>query len=111
MSGDVFIKKSRITGNFTMLPNALIRDKRLPWPALGLLSYLISLPPDFRLSLKNLAVEKPGSKRDATRTALRYLQDAGYVEVVREREKGKFTKTIWHVSDVSLVPENDEFPD
>lgn len=96
---DAVIIRRKVASNFTVLDNAIIRDMRLSWKALGLLVRLLSLPPNFKLRLVSLSRERP-SGRDATRSGLKELEQCGYLTIVREREaSGKFTTTTWIVND------------
>lgn len=96
---DTFIIRRRVRSNFTTLPNELIHDHRLSWKALGILVFVLSFPDNFRFRLSHLSKQK-ASGRDATRTGIKELQVAGYLRIQRERgERGKFSHTIWLVSD------------
>lgn len=98
MEPSVIIKRN-VRTDFTILPNDLIRDKRLSWKALGLLVYILYLPDNFRLRLSFLAKEKK-TGRDATRSGLKELECAGYLNIRHERgERGKFLQVIWEVTD------------
>lgn len=98
MSDSVIIRR-KVASNFTVLDNAVIRDTRLSWKALGLLVRLLSLPPNFKLRLVTLSRERP-SGRDATRSGLKELEQTGYLTIVRERDmSGKFTTTTWIIQD------------
>lgn len=98
MADQVIIRR-KITSNFTILDNALITDKRLSWKALGLLTFLLSLPPDFKLRLSHLSKQR-ATGRDATRSGLKELEEAGYLGITVERHTdGKFACTTWTVSD------------
>lgn len=93
----VVIIKHRVSRDFTILPNDLIRDDRLSWKALGLLVFVLSLPEDFRLRLSHLARQKK-TGRDATRAGLKELELAGYLTIRRERgERGKFSRVVWEI--------------
>jgi hypothetical protein len=95
---DTVILRRRVESNFTTFPNELIRDDRLSWKAVGLLVYLLAHPPNFRLNLVYLAKQRP-SGRDATRSALRELEAAGYVSIERSHDDmGRFSTTTWMVS-------------
>jgi hypothetical protein len=96
-----FVVRHKINRNFTTIPNAICRDSRLSWKALGLLVYLLHVPEDFQHKLYNLARERRGNNgRDSTRSGLAELEAAGYVEIVRERDsRGRLGKTIWYVTD------------
>ena len=97
MSETVIFERN-VTNNFTMLPNHIIRDKRLSWKAVGLISYLWSLPPNFKwLSITHLANQKDTGET-ATRTGLRELERAGYLLIERQQDaSGRFTKTLWQI--------------
>ncbi len=98
MTEQVIIRR-KVTTNFTVLDNALILDKRLSWKALGLLTFLLSLPPDFKLRLNHLSKQR-STGRDATRSGLKELEDTGYLLISIERHlDGKFACTTWTVSD------------
>jgi hypothetical protein len=98
MADQVIIRR-KVTSNFTVLDNALITDKRLSWKALGLLTFLLSLPPDFKLRLNHLSKQR-STGRDATRSGLKELEETGYLVIAVERHvNGKFACTTWTVSD------------
>jgi hypothetical protein len=98
MADQVIIRR-KVTSNFTVLDNTLITDKRLSWKALGLLTFLLSLPPDFKLRLNHLSKQRT-TGRDATRSGLKELEDVGYLQIAIERHPdGKFACTTWTVSD------------
>jgi len=103
-SKDHVIVRRKVRTNFTMLDNALILDQRLSWKALGLLTYLLSLPPNFRLRLSHLSSLRP-TGRDATRAGLRELEKAGYLSISIERHvSGRFSATTWCVFDSPATP-------
>ncbi|MCG2585832.1 hypothetical protein [Massilia sp. TS11] len=109
MSDHVIVRR-KLRTNFTVLDNAVISDCRLSWKALGLLTYLLHLPPDFRLRLKHLAAQRP-TGRDATRSGLQELQEVGYLSIRFERHpSGTFSCTTWHVTDVPFSVEANELP-
>ncbi len=66
------------TSNFTMMSNYHLRDKRLSLKAVGLLSKILSLPPDWDYTVAGLAGICKESK-DAIRAALEELEAAGYI--------------------------------
>lgn len=97
----VTIRRRRRPRDYTDLPNQLIQDVRLSWKALGLLVYLLHLPDDWRLNLSHLSSRRGqhGTRRTATTSAVRELQETGYLKIIHEREQGKFSSTTWLVSD------------
>lgn len=64
--------------NYTQMSNFHLRDKRLSLRAVGLLSKMLSLPPDWDYTVSGLsAICKEG--KDAIRAALNELETAGYM--------------------------------
>lgn len=77
--------------NWTWFFNTTLQDTNLSCKARGLLVYLISQPPDYRVSSKRLPeVLKEG--KDSILGALKELEDQGYLEREKCRdEDGKFS--------------------
>lgn len=70
------------TDNFTIISNAWLRDEALPWAARGLLAWMTSHAEGFVITESVIADAGP-SGRDAVRTMLQALEEAGYLH--RER--------------------------
>jgi hypothetical protein len=83
----VILHGPRPDRDFTVLPNSVLRDEWLSYRARGLLAYMLSQPPDWEVSSSRLAIES-GEGRDAIRTALRELTNAGYVRLLKEQDNG-----------------------
>ena len=83
----ISIKKK--TDNFVILDKEALNDKNLSWKAKGLHSYLMSLPDDWVLFVSDLE-NRSSDGRDSTRAAINELLEAGYMERVQKKEKGKF---------------------
>ena len=66
------------TSDYTVMSNYHLRDKRLSLKAKGLLSQMLSLPEDWDYTLAGLCCINRDSK-DAIRTAIRELEEAGYI--------------------------------
>lgn len=75
-------------GNFTMVPNALIRDEELPGNAKLLLIYLISHKIGYQI-LDTQILRECGIGREALRTARKQLEELGFIELVRVRNDDK----------------------
>ena len=88
------IRSSR-RDHFTIVDQKAINDPSLSFRARGLLVYLLDKPDNWITSSTRLVSEaKEG--RDAIRTALRELEDAGYL--VRKKRQSKRTgrwQTVW----------------
>ena len=66
------------TGDYTVMRNYHLKDKRLSLKAKGLLSQMLSLPEDWDYTLSGLCYINRESK-DAIRTAINELEQAGYI--------------------------------
>ena len=66
------------TGDYTVMSNYHLKDKRLSLKAKGLLSQMLSLPEDWDYTLSGLCYINRESK-DAIRTAINELEQAGYI--------------------------------
>jgi len=69
-------------GNFTMIPNALIRDQELPANAKLLLIYLISHKVGYQI-LDSQMIRESGLGREALRTARAKLEELGFIDLER----------------------------
>jgi hypothetical protein len=96
------IHRSRHTRGFTVLPNAVLQDRRLSYTARGLLADLLSRPDGWREDGRHMADTSPQG-RHAVAKALRELARFGYYRVERvRRADGTFTSQA-HVYDVPQV--------
>jgi hypothetical protein len=98
----VYVKRVKRGSSYTVLSNITIADDRLSWASLGLLTYLLHHREDYVLKLYNVAKERKGKSGACnTRTALRGLENAGYVKVerVRDPKNGRFVQTVWYVDE------------
>ncbi|NEC85168.1 hypothetical protein [Streptomyces sp. SID12501] len=90
-----------------MFSNALLRDRSLSWCAVGVLTYLLSLPNGARATIRTLAEQrKEGRARIAA--ALHELEESRYLRRVvrKDEESGQFS-TVYEVFD---TPYEDEPP-
>lgn len=94
------------TKNFTVMSNHHFKNKKLSLKAKGLLSLMLSLPDDWNYSMKGLAtLSKDGI--DSVRTAMKELENQGYVEKDRSRnETGCYQGTVYTVREVPRGEEN-----
>lgn len=74
--------------NYTNMSNYHFYDKRLSWKAKGILSNMLSLPDDWDYSLAGL-VTLSSDGMSATRSAIKELEEYGYLMRRPVREKGK----------------------
>ncbi|MEU5094550.1 hypothetical protein [Streptomyces sp. NPDC020996] len=101
------IHRTTPTRAFSVFSNALLRDRSISWCAVGVLTYLLSLPNEARVTIRTLAGQrKEGRARIAA--ALHELEESRYLRrVVRKsRENGQLF-TVYEVFD---TPYEDEPP-
>ena len=96
--------------NFTQIKNEAVRDKELSWKARGILAYLASMPPNWKV-YKSEIMKHSTDKRESFNSGWNELKKAGYIKGVQVRENGKFKEYTWYVSDEKSYgsPETD-FP-
>ena len=86
--------------DYTIMSNAHLKDTRLSLKAKGLLSYMLSLPDDWKFSTRGL-VSHCREGADAVRVALKELETAGYLRRTRIRSgNGSFTEEKWEIYEV-----------
>lgn len=94
------IIRHRQDRDYTVLPNALLRDERLWLRDVGLLARMLSLPDEWSFSVAGLRAIIPGVGRDGLRDSLRRIEAAGYLR--REKKRGidgKIIGEIWTITD------------
>jgi biotin operon repressor len=74
--------------HFTQIPNDWLRDKKISLGAKGLLAQLLSHAPGWRISQESLARDN-GIGRDAIRTLINELLEAGYLMRSEDRERNE----------------------
>lgn len=84
--------------NFTQIPNAWLRDKRLSFKARGLLALLLSHSEGWSLSIGHLVTENLEGK-DAIRSAIQELELCGYLVRSQVNENGRFGESVWMTKD------------
>ena len=92
------------TDNYTVMSNYHLRDKSISLKAKGLLSQMLSLPPEWDYTLQGLAyINKEGI--NSVREGVKELENAGYIKRRRTRDaKGLFVGTEYVIRE---QPESD----
>lgn len=96
------IKRARRDTNYTIISNVGMRDDNLSLKAKGLLAYMLTLPDDWTFYEQEL-VKHSKDGRDSHRSALKELQDHGYLVKVQKNENGKFGEVDWEIYDEPLT--------
>lgn len=87
------VSEAKKLKSYTVMSNSHFRDPRkIGLKAMGLMSFMISLPENWNYSIKGLA-KCTGEGEDSIRNTIKKLEEYGYLTRIRERdEKGCFTK-------------------
>ncbi|MFJ9446457.1 hypothetical protein ACIRRH_32045 [Kitasatospora sp. NPDC101235] len=99
----MLVHRSAHARNFTVLPNAVLQDRRLSLAARGLLADLLSRPERWREDARQIADSSTDS-RAAVRKALRELIDAGFYRVEKTRMPDGTIRSEAHVYDTPQLP-------
>lgn len=103
----MIVRGPRCERDFTILSNAVLQDPQLSYRSAGLLVSLLSRPPGWTVAANRLTRDgKEG--RDAIRTALRELEDRGYLRRQRVRnDDGTFAMvcTVYEIPHLEDAPE------
>lgn len=75
-----------VDDQFTQIPNAWLRDKRISLAAIGLMAQLMSHRPGWEITQENLA-HANGCGRDRIRTVIDELLSAGYLKRSESRQR------------------------
>ena len=94
----------RVQG-YTIMSNYHLRDNRLSMKAKGLMSVMLSLPPEWDYSLRGLAAISRESVNSIA-AMVRELEECGYIERYQERNaNGKMGGAVYNLYE---KPKNDE---
>ena len=88
---------------FTQIPNAWLRDRRLSLKAIGLLAQLLSHSPGWSVSVGQLAKANDCGV-DLVRSAVKELEEAGYLVRSQSRISSRFGEAVWRTADPSDLP-------
>lgn len=83
---------------FARVHRSLLDDKRLSWKAKGIVAYLLSKPPAWKLRVADIVKHGEDGAR-AVRNGLNELRDLGYAEYIQPRNGGQFREGTWKISD------------
>lgn len=96
--------------SYTVMANHHLRDERLSLKSKGLLSLILSLPDDWRISIEGMTQFSADGK-DAIRSAIRELTDAGYITRAQTHsEAGTFSGYDYIVHETPVASPSSGFP-
>lgn len=96
--------------SYTVMANHHLRDERLSLKSKGLLSLILSLPDDWRISIEGMTQFSADGK-DAIRSAIRELTDAGYITRAQTHsEAGTFSGYDYVVHETPVASPSSGFP-
>lgn len=96
--------------SYTVMANHLLRDERLSLKSKGLLSVILSLPDDWRISIEGMTQFSADGK-DAIRSAIRELTDAGYITRAQTHsEAGTFSGYEYTIHETPAASPSSGFP-
>ena len=81
---------------FTIIDTRILENENISWRAKGMLSYLISRPPNWKILIVDL-VKRSTEGREACYSALAELGRNGYLSYDSVREKGKFVRADYTI--------------
>lgn len=97
------ILRRRQESNFTTLGNALIEDERLSYEALGMITYLLSRPHNWKVHVRQLCAHRKGAGRDRVYRIINELIRAGYITRSINRSAGGKVASVEY--DVTGTPQ------
>ena len=89
--------------HFTQIPNEWLRDTRLSFKARGVLAMIMSHREGWSLSINSIASQNQEGK-DAIRSAIQELEQAGYLFRTQVNYEGKFGEAVWVTQDPADLP-------
>ncbi len=94
------ITSHRHYNNFTIIPNAILRDAEMTFAEKGLLAYLLSLPKDWDIRVLNIA-ETFGETERGILKLIKGLIDRGYCKRVPIRKDGRLAGQQYIITDIA----------
>ena len=102
----VYINKSKLKDKYAIIPNALIQNFAITLEARGLLVYLLSLPSDWKLNIKDLC-KKNNVGENKIRKLIKELIEYRYIIRTQSKFKdGTFKSFDYFIFDTPQTHEN-----
>lgn len=90
------------TTHYTVLPNALLRDKRLSFKARGILALIFTNVDEWEVH-QGWITEQGTEGREAVSSAMKELEGQGYAVYAEIRDGGRYLKNVWTFYDQSVA--------
>lgn len=108
------VLRVRKTENFVILHKGALEDPNLSFKAKGLWAYCLSRPDDWVFHVKHLSTVSQDGE-DAVYSAIKELQEAGYIRKIQTQANGRFQKVDYEIYEIpieiqKILPLRD-FPD
>ena len=97
------VLKQHHTRDFTVVPNDLLKDRRLSLRDIGLLVWMLSKPPDWKFTYEGMLAELETDGKSALQKSVKSLQSAKYLKIEKKRHKGRLSESIWYVYDSPYI--------
>ncbi len=94
---------------YTVIENEALENPNLSFKAKGLLAYCMSRPDDWEFRANHLSTVSTEA-REATLSALKELENEGYLTRVQKRDNGKFDSYDYEICDVKKSLPQTGFP-
>lgn len=91
---------------FTMIYNSVLKDSRLDLKTKGFFAVMMSFPDEWEYTVKGLAQVMQIGK-DAVRSCLKQLEEAGYLMREQSRHGGRFSQNVYVLLEESASPLSD----
>ena len=92
--------------SFTIIDNGVLQNVNLSFEARGFFAYLLSLPDDWKFTVRGL-VKQTGTSKSVILRLLNELQAEGYIRLRKNKDNtGKFTASTWDVFEGGIRPES-----
>lgn len=104
MNQEITIIRKAKKDNYSIISNGYVRNTKLSWKAKGLLTYLLHLPPTWKINIVHLQ-QQASDGRHSLKQGLKELQEHGYLTHENLREKGKFCGHLWIVHEEPIFDE------
>ena len=92
--------------NFTIIDNVVLQNVNLSFEARGFFAYLLSLPDDWKFTVRGL-VKQTGTSKSVILRLMNELQAEGYIRLTKNKdEAGRFTASSWDVFEGAKTPES-----